>query len=221
MIPRRALLLAAGKGERMRPLTLSTPKPLLLVGGKPLIVWHLERLVAAGITEVAINTSWLAERLHAALGDGAAFGVRIHWCDEGLEPLETAGGIRNALCFFGSEPFLVVNADVWTTLALPHAPSPGRLAHLLLVPNPPQHPRGDFGLECGELRLTAPQRYTFSGIGAYHPALFAALAPGRRALRPVLDRAAMAGRITAQIGEGAWVDVGTPERLADLAATLA
>jgi len=205
----------------MRPLTLSTPKPLLPVGGKPLIVWHLERLVAAGVTEVAINTSWLADRLHAALGDGAAFGVRIHWCDEGPEPLETAGGIRNALSFFRHEPFLVVNADVWTTLALPPAPSSGRLAHLLLVPNPPQHPRGDFGLECGELRLTAPQRYTFSGIGAYDPALFAGLAPGRRGLRPVLDRAAMAGRVTAQIGEGAWVDVGTPERLADLEAALA
>jgi N-acetyl-alpha-D-muramate 1-phosphate uridylyltransferase len=205
----------------MRPLTLTTPKPLLPVGGKPLIVWHLERLVAAGIHDVAINTSWLADRLHAALGDGSAFGVRIHWCDEGPEPLETAGGIRNALGVLGPEPFLVVNADVWTTLPLPHAPSAGRLANLVLVPNPPQHPRGDFGLECGELRPTGPQRYTFSGLGAYDPALFAPLPPGRRALRPVLDRAAMAGRVSAQIGEGRWVDVGTPERLAALEASLA
>ena len=125
----------------MRPLTLSTPKPLLRVGGRPLIEWHLRRLAAAGVVDVAVNTSWLAGELHSALGQGERFGVRIQWFDEGPEPLETAGGIRNALSFFCGEPFLVLNADVWTTAALPRVPEAGRLAHLLLVPNPPQHPR--------------------------------------------------------------------------------
>jgi len=221
VIPQRALVLAAGRGERMRPLTLQTPKPLLSVGGKPLIVWHLERLAASGVYHVAINTSWLAEQLHEALGDGHAFGVRIHWFDEGPEPLETAGGIRNALPFFDGQPFLVVNADVWTNVPWPSVPSAGRLANLVLVPNPPQHPRGDFGLECGELRYTGVERYTFSGVAAYHPALFASLAPGRRALRPVLDRAAHAGQAAAVVSDEAWVDVGTPERLAALDARLA
>jgi len=221
VIPQRALVLAAGKGERMQPLTLTTPKPLLLVGGKPLIVWHLERLARAGVADIAINTSWLADRMHAALGSGAEYGVRIHWFDEGPEPLETAGGIRNALEFFGDDPFIVVNGDVWTTADFPAAPLGGRLANLLLVPNPPQHLKGDFGIECGELRLTAPQRLTFSGIAAYHPRLFANLAPGRRALRPILDRAAAAGLISAELAQGDWVDVGTPERLSALNRALA
>ena len=221
MTLRRAMLLAAGRGERMRPLTANVPKPLLEVGGKPLIAWHLERLARGGVSEVAINTSWLGEKLRAALGDGARFGLRIAWFDEGPEPLETAGGIRNALAFFGDQPFAVVNADVYTEMPLPSpAPAPGRLAQLVLVPNPPQHPRGDFGLECGELRLDGPLRYTFSGIASYRPALFAALAPGRRALKPVLDRAAHAGLVGAEIYAGRWIDVGTPERLAALAASL-
>jgi MurNAc alpha-1-phosphate uridylyltransferase len=205
----------------MRPLTLTTPKPLLQVGGKPLIVWHLQRLAKAGVREVAINTSWLAERLHQALGNGAELGVHIHWCDEGSEPLETAGGIRNALPVFGDEPFLVVNGDVWTTVPLPAAPAEGRLAHLVLVPNPPQHPHGDFGVESGELRCTGIRRYTFSGIASYHPELFDGLMPGRRPLRPVLDMAAMAGFASAEISHAPWVDVGTPERLAALDAALA
>ena len=220
MIPSRALLLAAGRGERMRPLTLATPKPLLRVGGRSLIEWHLLRLAAAGVLDVAINTSWLAEKLHLAIGDGERFGVRIRWFDEGPEPLEAAGGIRNALPFFDGEPFLVVNADVWTTVALPPAPQAGRVAHLLLVPNPPQHPRGDFGLECGELRLTGPSRWTFSGVASYHPRLFEGLVPGRRSLRPVLDAAALAGLVTAEVATGDWVDVGTPQRLASLDAAL-
>lgn len=221
MIPQRALVLAAGRGERMRPLTLHTPKPLLSVGGKPLIVWHLQRLAAAGVRDVAINTSWLAERLHDALGDGHEWGVSIHWFDEGPEPLETAGGIRNALPFFQGQPFLVVNGDVWTRVPFPAAPPAGRLANLVLVPNPPHHPRGDFGLESGELRYIGAERYTFSGIAAYHPMLFESLVPGRRALRPVLDGAAHAGRVTAVVSREPWVDVGTPERLAALDARLA
>lgn len=220
MIPEQALILAAGRGERMRPLTLHTPKPLLAVGGKPLIVWHLERLVAAGVVRIAINTSWLAGHLHDALGDGSAFGVSIHWCDEGPEPLETAGGIRNALPLFGDRPFLVVNGDVWTTVPLPEAPGSGRHAHLVLVPNPPHHPLGDFGLECGELRCTGGKRYTFSGMAAYDPALFRRLAPGKRPLRPILDAAAWAGQVTAEVSTAPWVDVGTPERLAALNASL-
>jgi N-acetyl-alpha-D-muramate 1-phosphate uridylyltransferase len=222
MKPTRAMLLAAGRGERMRPLTMTTPKPLLRVGGKPLIVWHLESLARGGVTHVAINTSWLGAELRAALGDGSAFGLRIGWYNEEPEPLETAGGIRNALAFFGDQPFAVVNSDVYTDLPLPPAvPAPGRLAHLMLVPNPAQHPRGDFALECGELRLEGLQRYTFAGIATYSPALFAALAPGRRALKPVLDRAAHAGLVSAELYSGRWVDVGTPERLAALDAALA
>jgi MurNAc alpha-1-phosphate uridylyltransferase len=216
------MLLAAGRGERMRPLTATTPKPLLRVGGKPLIVWHLENLARGGVTHVAINTSWLAAELHRALGDGRAFGLEIAWFDEGPEPLETAGGIQNALAFFGDEPFAVVNADVYAELPLPpRVPAAGRLAHLVLVPNPPQHPRGDFALECGELRLEGAQRYTFAGIATYHPALFATLAAGRRPLRPELARAAHAGLVSAEIYGGRWVDVGTPERLAALDASLA
>ena len=222
MRPTRALILAAGRGERMRPLTDTTPKPLLCVGGRPLIVWHLQKLAAAGVRQVAINTSWRGDALRAALGDGSAHGVAIHWFEEGPQPLEAAGGIRNALALFGGEPFAVVNGDVWSDLPLPPpVPAPGRLGHLVLVPNPVQHPRGDFALECGELRLTGPIRYTFAGIATYRPALFEALLPGRRALKPVLDLAAAAGLVTAEVYGGRWVDVGTPERLAQLDASLA
>ena len=222
MRPTRALLLSAGRGERMRPLTASVPKPLLPVGGKPLIVWHLESLARGGVRQVAINTSWLGAALRAALGDGSAFGLTIGWFDEGPEPLEAAGGIRNALGFFGDQPFTVVNADIFTDLPLPPpAPAPDRLAHLVLVPNPAHHPRGDFGLECGELRLDGTRRYTFAGIASYRPAMFAALAPGRRPLRPELERVAHAGLVTAEVHGGRWVDVGTPERLAALDVSLA
>ncbi len=222
MSVRRALVLAAGRGERMRPLTDRVPKPLLPVAGRPLIVWHLAKLAAAGVREVAINTSWLGASLREALGDGAGHGIAIRWYDEGPVPLETAGGIVNALGVFGDEPFLVVNGDVWTELALPPAaPAPDRLAHLVLVPNPLQHPRGDFGLECGELRQEGAVRFTFSGIATYRPALFAGLLPGRRALKPVLDRALAAGLVTGEVYRGRWTDVGTPERLAELNAALA
>ena len=222
MKPTRAMLLAAGRGERMRPLTATTPKPLLLVGGKPLITWHLENLSRGGVTQVAINVSWLGEQLRNALGDGSGFGVRIRWYDEGPEPLEAAGGIVNALGFFGAEPFAVVNADIFTDYALsPPAPAVGQLAHLVLVPNPLQHPRGDFALECGELRLEGPQRHTFAGIATYRPALFAGLALGRRPLKPILDRALHAGLVGAELFTGRWADIGTPERLAALDAELA
>ena len=210
----RAMVLAAGRGTRMRPLTHSTPKPLLLVRGRPLIEWHLERLAAGGIREVAINTSWLGEQLIATLGDGARFGLNLHWFDEGPEPLEAAGGIVNALPFFRDEPFVVVNGDVHSDYALPPpAPAAGRLAHVVLVPNPAEHARGDFGLECGELRLTAPARFTFAGIASYQPRLFAGLAAGVRAWKPVIDRALAAGLVSGELYEGPWTDVGTVERL--------
>jgi MurNAc alpha-1-phosphate uridylyltransferase len=215
------MVLAAGRGERMRPLTDALPKPLLPIGGRPLIEWHLERLGRAGIREVAINTSWLGERLRATLGDGRRLGVAITWFDEGPQPLEAAGGIVNALGFFGEEPFAVVNGDITTDYPLPPPPpAEGRLAHLVLVPNPVEHRRGDFGVECGELRGDGPQRHTFAGIASYRPQFFAGLAPGRRALKPLLDRAIVAGRITAELYAGRWSDVGTPERLAAAAAAL-
>jgi MurNAc alpha-1-phosphate uridylyltransferase len=210
------MILAAGKGERMRPLTLTTPKPLLPVGGKPLIVWHVERLVAAGIADIVVNLSWLGAKIPAALGDGARFGARLRYLDEGPEPLETAGGIVNALDFFGDAPFVVVNGDVWTDAPVPPAPPPGRLAHLVLVANPDHHPRGDFALECGECRLEGPRRHTFSGVASYRPALFHGCAPGRRPLKPILDRAIHAGFATGALHRGRWTDVGTPERLAQL-----
>jgi MurNAc alpha-1-phosphate uridylyltransferase len=214
---RRAMILAAGRGERMRPLTLTTPKPLLAVAGKPLIEWHLEHLARAGITDVAINISWLGDRLRNAVGDGRRHGLSITWFDEGPEPLEAAGGIINALGFFANEPFVVVNGDIFTDYALPPvAPQGGCLAHLVLVPNPVERPRGDFAVECGELRVDGARRYTFGCIATYHPAFFAGLAPGRRTLRPLLDRALGAGRVTAELFQGRWVDVGTPERLAAL-----
>lgn len=212
-VPPRAMILAAGKGERMRPLTLQTPKPLLEVGGRPLIVWHLERLAAAGVLEIVVNLSWLGDRIPMALGDGTRWGVRLHYVDEGPEPLETGGGIRNALPLLGDAPFVVVNGDVWTDAPVPPLPGPGRHAHLVLVRNPDHHPRGDFALENGECRIDGPVRHTFSGIASYSPDAFRPLAPGRFPLKPILDRAIHAGRATAELHEGRWTDVGTPARL--------
>ena len=219
----KAMVLAAGRGERMRPLTLSTPKPLLEAGGRPLIGWHLEKLAAAGVREVVVNVSWLAPQLIAALEDGSRWNVRVRISDEGPEPLETAGGIIAALPLLGAEPFAVVNGDIWTDFPLPpRAPAAGMLAHLVLVPNPPQHPRGDFGLDAaGRCLVEAPVRHTFSGIASYDPAFFAGLAPGRRPLKPLLDAAMAAGRVSGELHTGRWTDVGTPERLEALRAELA
>ena len=214
------MVLAAGRGVRMRPLTDTVPKPLLPLGGRPLIEWHLERLARGGVRDVAINTSWLGAALVTALGDGARFGLALRWFDEGAAPLETAGGIVNALAFFGEQPFAVVNGDVYSDYPLPPPPPADRDAHLVLVPNPAEHPRGDFGLECGELRLDAPRRYTFAGIASYTPRFFAGLSPGRRALKPLLDRALAAGRVSAEVYSGRWLDIGTPARLAAAEAAL-
>lgn len=213
----KAMLLAAGRGERMRPLTDATPKPLLPVAGRPLIAWHLSRLAAAGVDEVVINLSWLGEQIAAALGDGAAHGLRIHYSREPWPALETGGGIRQALPLLGDQPFLLVNGDVYTDVdftALRLAD--GDLAQLVLVPNPPHHPRGDFHLSGGRITAADGERLTYSGIGLVHPALLSQAEPGRFPLLPWLLRALEAGRLGGQRHDGLWIDVGTPERLADL-----
>jgi len=216
--PRTAMILAAGRGERMRPLTDHTPKPLLAVGGRPLIVWHVERLVAAGIRDLVINHAHLGGQIEARLGDGSAWGARIRWSREGQgRALETGGGICKALPLLGEAPFLVVNGDVWcdvdfATLALPA----GDLAHLLLVDNPPHHPEGDFVLDGERVREHGGARLTFAGIGVYHPALFAGCRPEPFPLAPLLRRAMREGRVSGTHHPGRWVDVGTPERLAAL-----
>jgi MurNAc alpha-1-phosphate uridylyltransferase len=215
------MLLAAGRGERMRPITDSTPKPLVQVGGRPLIAWHLAALARAGIREVVINLSWLGAQVRATLGDGRDYGVSITYSDEGPVPLETGGGIFRAVPLLGPGPFLVVNADIWTdidfaALALEeHAH-----ARLLLIPNPPHHPRGDFGLE-GDLVVTRDtDRYTYSGVGVYRPEFFGGCTPGRFPLLPLLNRAIAAGLVHGQVHRGEWCDVGTVERLASLDARL-
>ncbi|OAJ71348.1 mannose-1-phosphate guanylyltransferase [Methylobacillus sp. MM3] len=212
----KAMILAAGRGERMRPLTDHTPKPLLQVGGKPLIVWHIERLARAGFRELVINHAHLGQQIESALGDGSRFDVSIAYSDEG-EALETAGGIAQALSLLGEEPFLVVNGDVYTDYdfnRLTTQPMGGVVAHLVLVDNPPQHAQGDFYLEDGRLVERGASRLTFSGIGVYRPELFAAIVPGSKAkLAPLLHAAIAQQRATAEHYRGDWVDVGTPERL--------
>lgn len=214
---RRAMLLAAGRGERMRPLTDQVPKPLLTVRGKPLIVHHLERLARCGVRDVIINLAWLGDRIRAALGDGAGFGVSIHYSEEGAHALETGGGIFKALPWLGSEPFLVVNADVFTDFDFAALSiGPQAWAHLLLVPNPVQHPHGDFALEDARVVEKGSTRWTYSGIGLFRPQLFEGCQPGRFPLLPLLKRAIAAGRLSGEVYRGAWSDVGTVERLAAL-----
>ena len=229
----KSMILAAGRGERMRPLTDHTPKPLLAAGGDTLIGWHLRRLANAGVRDIVINHAWLGARLEQELGDGARYGVRISWSRE-TSALETAGGIAHALPLLGSDPFLVVNGDVLSDIdfsrvmvAAQSLDGERHLAHLVLVNNPAHHPEGDFtlcadGLVCLEPQPQCP-RLTFSGVAVYHPALFAALAAAssaRHALRslllPAMGRAAVSG----EHWPGVWLDVGTPERLrqADLIA---
>ncbi|MGE8541321.1 MAG: N-acetylmuramate alpha-1-phosphate uridylyltransferase MurU [Acinetobacter sp.] len=218
----KAMILAAGLGNRMRPLTLYKPKPLLEVGGKPLIVWHIEKLQEIGVTEIVINSAWLADVLIGALGDGSQFGVNIRWTRE-LEGLETAGGIINALPLLGAEPFILVNGDVWTTFdfsSLLDIQLENDLAHLVFVSNPPQHQEGDFTLEKGRA-YTFEQAHdgealTYSGVAVLHPKMFDGLAQGKRPLAPLLKEAMLQGKISAEKMQAAWVDVGTPERLSAL-----
>lgn len=218
----KAMILAAGLGNRMRPLTLHTPKPLLAVADKPLIVWHIEKLQKIGVTDIVINTAWLAEKLITALGTGDQFGVRIHWSNEG-EGLETAGGIIHALPLLGDQPFILVNGDVWTNYdfaPLLQVELGQNLAHLMLVDNPVQHPQGDFVLSAQKAytfeQNQQGEALTYSGIAVISPEMFAGLAEGKRPLAPLLKEAMLQGRISAQKLPAAWVDVGTPERLSDL-----
>lgn len=219
----KAMLLAAGRGERMRPLTDVTPKPLLEVGGSALVARLIERLAQTGFTELVINHAHLGQRIEAALGDGTRFGVRIRYSPE-ADALETAGGIARALPLLGDEPFAAINADLYTDYPferLRHRLRGGDLAHLVLVPNPPHHPGGDFALAGEHVRNAGDPMLTFSGIGVYHPSLFATIAPGATAqLAPLLRRAAAAGRVGGERFAGRWIDVGTPERLAALDAEL-
>ena len=212
------MVLAAGRGERMRPLTDATPKPLLRVGGRALIDYQLQALARAGIREAVINLAWLGERIRAHVGDGAAFGLTVHYSDEGDTALETAGGIINALPLLGNEPFLVINGDIFTDYPLGDLALPAdRLAHLVLVDNPPQHPDGDFTLGAdGAVGTPGGPRLTYAGLGAFHPALFAGVDPGVVPLAPLLHEAARRGQISGEHYRGTWQDVGTPDRLEQL-----
>jgi MurNAc alpha-1-phosphate uridylyltransferase len=218
------MILAAGRGERMRPLTDRTPKPLLPVAGRPLIVWHIERLAAAGFRDIVINHAHLGDQIEALLGDGDAWGVRIRYAEEPAGALETAGGIANALPLLGDEPFLVMNGDIfcdWDVARAHTALAAGLLAHLVLAPNPEHHPIGDFALLDGKVGAGGTAKMTFTGIGIYRPELFAAIARGQVAkLAPLLDAAIAAGRVSGELHGGRWVDVGTPERLTALDAEL-
>jgi MurNAc alpha-1-phosphate uridylyltransferase len=207
------MILAAGRGERMRPLTDRMPKPLLQVGGKPLIVHHIERLATAGFRHIVINHAHLGDRIEEALGDGSRWETQIRYSPEG-KALETGGGIFKALPLLGAGPFLVVNGDIWTDLDFAHLRlAKGLLAHLVLVDNPPHHPQGDFALRDGRVSPQGSQRCTFSGMGIYHPELFRDCSGGAFALAPLLRAAMRRGLVSGEQHRGRWLDIGTPERL--------
>lgn len=209
----KAMILAAGRGERMGALTATQPKPLLTIGGRPLIEHHVARLAASGIDEIVINLSYRGAQIRKHLGDGARFGVSIAYSEEGEPPLETAGGIVHALPLLGLEPFLLVNSDIFTDFDFtvlvtgPHRPT------LVLVPNPPHHPRGDFGLDAEGFVCAEPPLLTYAGVAVFDPKSFADLVPGRRPLKPWLDAAVARRELCGQSFAGLWLDVGTPERL--------
>lgn len=213
------MILAAGRGERMRPLTDHTPKPLLPAGGKPLIVWHLEALAAAGFREVVINHAHLGTQIETTLGDGSRWGLTIRYSPEPEGALETAGGIAQALPLLGESPFLVVNGDIFCDWDFRRAPSlQDKLAHLIMVSNPEHHGTGDFSLEGGRV-VTAQneQTLTYAGIAVFSPAFFKEVPVGQALkLRPLLDAAIAAGTLSGEPHRGRWVDVGTPARLAEL-----
>lgn len=225
------MILAAGRGERMRPLTDHTPKPLLMAGGKPLIVWHIERLAGAGITDLVINHAHLGAQIENSLGDGSSYGVRIRYSPEHPSALETAGGIAHALHMLGEAPFAVVNGDIWCDYDFAHLAARAATlqaandaAHLVLVNNPPHHINGDFHLHDGRLLTNTDQRLTtndskltFSGIGVYQPWLFAHITRGTAApLAPLLHAQIALGKVSGEHYTGRWVDVGTPQRLEEL-----
>jgi MurNAc alpha-1-phosphate uridylyltransferase len=231
----KALIFAAGKGERMRPLTERTPKPLLEAGCKRLIVWHLEKLAAIGVRDVVINTAWLADQFPVVLGDGSRWGLRLHYSYEGAEPLETGGGMLHALPLLRDDadtdaPFLVVNGDIWCDADFSTLPrEPRGCAHLLMVANPDQHPRGDFALDAGgRVHAEGADKLTYSGIGVYRPSLLndwrsvIGETPGTNEdppcfkLAPLLIAAMARDEVDGSLHTGEWADVGTPARLAEL-----
>ncbi|MEN8728036.1 MAG: N-acetylmuramate alpha-1-phosphate uridylyltransferase MurU [Sulfurovum sp.] len=217
----KCMILAAGLGTRMRPLTDKTPKPLLKVGGIPLILWHIERLAHDGFTDIVINIAHLGYLIPEALGDGSEWGVNITYSDEQEEgALESAGGIVKALPLLGDEPFLVINGDIWTDYDFQdhRKLADGILAHLVLVPNPEHNTEGDFALE--DNKVVDAKQYTFSGIGYYSPKLFEGVPYGKSALAPLLRAAMKEGKVTGELYEGEWLDIGTPERLELLNAQL-
>jgi len=213
----RAMILAAGRGERLRPLTDELPKPLVEINGKPLIEYHLEALAAAGFREVVVNQGHLGSLLRQALGEGSRWGVNIHWSDEQPEALETGGGIFKALPLLGTAPFLVINGDVWTDYPF------SRLrtikcdwAHLVMVPNPVHNTEGDFALSAARVRSRGDQKLTFSGIAVYHPRLFDGCSPGKFSVVPILRSAMDRHLVTGEVFQGSWDDIGTLERLENL-----
>jgi MurNAc alpha-1-phosphate uridylyltransferase len=212
------MILAAGRGERMRPLTDSAPKPLLKVGNKPLLHYHLEALAAAGIRDVVINLAWKGAAIRDALGDGSRFGISIQYSDEGDEALETGGGVFNALPLLGEAPFLVVSGDVWSDYSMQLAQSrlsEKDLAHFVLAPNPPYHPHGDFALQ-GDRVTEAGERYTYANIGVFSPRFFAGCRSGRFALAPLMYERIRAGQVSGELYRGRWFNIGTPQQLKEL-----
>ncbi len=208
------MILAAGRGERLRPLTDTTPKPLVQVGGHSLIEWHLKHLAESGIKDIVINISHLASQIRDALGNGQKFNVNIVYSEEPAVALETGGGIFQALTLLGGDPFVVVNGDIWTDYPFSGLHAPEGLAHLVLVGNPAQHPQGDFVLQNNRvLENSHGERYTFSGIGVYRPELFSECKPGRFSLTPVLREAMKNGHVSGEYFAGHWFDVGAPVRL--------
>ena len=217
----KCMILAAGLGTRMKPLTDHTPKPLLKVGGIPLIVWHIERLAHDGFKEIVINVAHLGDKMKEALGDGSTWGVEISYSDEQEEGcLESAGGIIKALPLLGDETFLVVNGDIFTDYEfLEHRKlADGILAHLILIPNPDHNPEGDFALQNN--KIVDNKQYTFSGIGYYSSRLFDGIPYGKSSTIPLLRAAMKEGKVTGELFEGEWQDIGTPQRLEDLNAQL-
>lgn len=208
------MILAAGRGERMRPLSDTIPKPLLEAGGKPLIVHMIERLVGAGMRDLVINHSHLGEQIEKYLADGGRYGARIAYSHEAGGGLETGGGILKALSLIDTDPFVVINGDIWTDFPFDRLPARLKgLAHLVLVDNPPQHPQGDFSLHKGQVLVEGTPRLTFSGIGVYARALFAECRPGKFPLAPLLRAAMARGQVSGEHYAGRWCDVGTPQRL--------
>jgi MurNAc alpha-1-phosphate uridylyltransferase len=217
MKPRSAMVLAAGRGERMRPITDTLPKPLVPVAGKPLIGYHLERLARAGFKDIVINLSWLGDRIRDALGDGRDYGVSISYSEEGPEPLETGGGIFKALPLLGLGPFIVVNGDTWSDIEYGHlALEDDANGRIVLVPNPTHNTRGDFGIDGDVVVDRDVDRLTYSGVGVYRPEFFAGCSPGKFPMLPLLKRAIAARLLRGELHRGEWCDVGTPQRLADL-----